>query len=693
MSCVSVNCNQNLALDPYKRVCYSQGLVLGVDEFVQEEIYFLEQHRWHNRGLHGYGTVCGLEVQVRDTVSEGPEIFVAPGMALDPQGRRIRVAAAQCARINEWLARFGGELGSPVAVGSPDAVTLFLRLCYRECSTDRVPIPSGPCRTEDEASVPSRVLDDFRLELTTSPPDQTEADTVREFARLLRSIEFTDADPPTLTAERLQDLVRALGSPGSPPTPLPAGSPDEPLRVSPADAEEYLRAAFRVWVTEVRPGLLPDAGNCSGGPPAEGCVLLAQLSFPVAGGPTGLVVDGDAAAVEVSEAERPFLLHTQLIQELFLGGGLAPGQGGVDEHGQLLGLEDDDHPQYLLVDPLSRALIQDLDAAGNRVVDLAEGVDPGDAMPMGQPAGGDLDGVLPAPRVVRIQGRDVADLPPADQDVLTWNNNRWEPRAIPQPPGSPQGPTNFEERLVRIFALSWRHNVAHDFFFLLDGQVARGVAVAFGMEQAGDANVRIGSGSLDEYSFQLFVEDATSLLLQRLRVQPRQIVPIDPVVAAGATHFVAGQTLPGPFAPAVLLTFDPGILGQLRSAHVYVELHGDQVMDEGLAGDPRAIDAEFVRGELPTGDRPAASRLGLQGGRFTSWFRHSLERGGPPFDFREVTFDELVANNVPRNAAEGIISLRAERGGEIRGLDDLRDARGVGDATLGVLRRVIDLPR
>jgi hypothetical protein len=35
---------------------------------------------------------------------------------------------------------------------------------------------------------------------------------------------------------------------------------------------------------------------------------------------------------------------------------------------------------------------------------------------------------------------------------------------------------------------------------------------------------------------------------------------------------------------------------------------------------PRAIDAEFVRAELPTGDRPKGSPFGIQGGLFESWF-------------------------------------------------------------------------
>ena len=45
-------------------------------------------------------------------------------------------------------------------------------------------------------------------------------------------------------------------------------------------------------------------------------------------------------------------------------------------------------------------------------------------------------------------------------------------------------------------------------------------------------------------------------------------------------------------------------------------LRGDFVIDET----GRAVDAEFVRAELPTGDRPAGSEYGIQGGLFESWF-------------------------------------------------------------------------
>ena len=69
---------------------------------------------------------------------------------------------------------------------------------------------------------------------------------------------------------------------------------------------------------------------------------------------------------------------------------------------------------------------------------------------------------------------------------------------------------------------------------------------------------------------------------------------------------------------------DNGTLRFTRSEteinELWIHLRGDFVLDNKDPAQARAIDAEFVRGELPTGDRPRGSNFGLQGGTFESWF-------------------------------------------------------------------------
>jgi Helix-hairpin-helix motif len=333
-------------LDPHKRVRYSTGLVLGVDEFNQEQLYLMERDRLHQRALHGYGTVLGLGVAVRDGADGRPEVVVAPGMAVTPRGESVCVPRAQCARLDDWLTAHAAELpgiGSPPLssppgsppLGSPAGpLSLWLVLCPRDCETDPVPVLGDPCRTAEDMTVPSRLADDFCLELRLAPPEQQEEEAVRLLGALLRAVVVSATPGPggVLTPEELADWVRRMAPAGSPPVlptldellgPLPGSPPASPpagpaladLTLHPDDADAARAAAWRAWITAVRPLLAAAAAGCADG--GEACVLLGRFDFDVAETADGPEVAG---AVSLDEEDRPWLLHTRLLQEWAPGG-------------------------------------------------------------------------------------------------------------------------------------------------------------------------------------------------------------------------------------------------------------------------------------------------------------------------------------------------------------------------------------
>jgi hypothetical protein len=319
--------------DPSKRVNYVLGMVLGVDDFTQEFAYLSGRDQWLARDLFGYGAICGLRVAAEPS-GRGPRIAVSSGAALNGLGQLICVKPAQCAYLNDWLAANKAALLN-LGLSPPNAnLRLYVTLCYRECKVDPIPIPGEPCRTEEDLMAPSRLADDFQLELRLTAPDQREYDLVREFVDWLRqAVHISDGPGPFTTlsdflaeirkAARLDDPL-FLSPPGQPHFAL--GSPLVSLQIPSAAAPDYLRAALRLWTTEIRPRVhvsAPGSTGCCGdaapAPSADGCLLLAQVDVPiVAVGPSNDWMVHDQFPVVVSEHRRPFLLHTGLLQELLM---------------------------------------------------------------------------------------------------------------------------------------------------------------------------------------------------------------------------------------------------------------------------------------------------------------------------------------------------------------------------------------
>ncbi len=318
--------------DPNKHVNYTFGMLLGVDDFKQEFAYLSGRDQWMARDAVGYGTLCGLRVSL-DQTTKGPRLSVTSGSALSPRGQLLCVRPAQCAYLNDWLT--ANQQPVQDAFSSPlGPLKLYLVLCYRDCPVDPVPIAGEPCRSADDLMKPSRLVDDFRLELHLSPPVQLEEDAIRDFVEWMNQIEITDNQGTFASLEDFENALRSAlvptGSPIDPGTFFLFGSPLAGIRIHAADACQYLNAALRIWVTEIRPffhSYWPAAG-CSCGndlnnppPAADECLLLAELDVPLVNVGPGInwQVD-DTNPVIIDESRRPILLHTRMLQEWMLCG-------------------------------------------------------------------------------------------------------------------------------------------------------------------------------------------------------------------------------------------------------------------------------------------------------------------------------------------------------------------------------------
>jgi hypothetical protein len=128
-------------IESLKRTRYFVGRVLTIDDFECEQTYFLDRARRHNRFMHGWGVVTGLEVRMT-----GPdEVRVNSGFAVDCAGNDIVVATPACAKIISAKTK------------------LFVALSYKEVEESMTPTPGA----DTQASI---ICECFELKLLETNP-------------------------------------------------------------------------------------------------------------------------------------------------------------------------------------------------------------------------------------------------------------------------------------------------------------------------------------------------------------------------------------------------------------------------------------------------------------------------------------------------------------------------------------------
>ncbi len=133
--------------DQIDRPNFFNGQLLTAADFTDEQEYFRQKLKRHNRFLHGSGVVHGLELTL-----QGNLVVVQPGLALDCAGNEIFVAKVQLADL-------------------PDEIRdLYVVIAYNEYGTDNVPVVGGASEVPGETVQPSRIVEGFALGFSTELP-------------------------------------------------------------------------------------------------------------------------------------------------------------------------------------------------------------------------------------------------------------------------------------------------------------------------------------------------------------------------------------------------------------------------------------------------------------------------------------------------------------------------------------------
>lgn len=154
---------------------FGQQLV-GPEDLTQDQIYFREKLRRHNRMMHGWGVVCGA------CVRRGPgncSLVIEPGYILGPQGDEIVISEnveidACSAGIDEAV----GCCGPSVDPWCDDAQrrcaagTVYLAVRFDECLARPVRSLAGNCGggCADDDCEHSRIRDGFAWSLLSELP-------------------------------------------------------------------------------------------------------------------------------------------------------------------------------------------------------------------------------------------------------------------------------------------------------------------------------------------------------------------------------------------------------------------------------------------------------------------------------------------------------------------------------------------
>jgi hypothetical protein len=153
-------------LMPFARNNYFTGKMLLERDFRDEQAFHAEKLRWHQSRLHGTGVVCGLQVMHHHNANCRTRLVeIEPGGALDCAGHTILVTRRECFDV----------AAAPAVKKLWDSQdkqphTLQIRIRYRECDAENVPVLYDECSSTEPRCEPNRIVETFEFDVLVDPP-------------------------------------------------------------------------------------------------------------------------------------------------------------------------------------------------------------------------------------------------------------------------------------------------------------------------------------------------------------------------------------------------------------------------------------------------------------------------------------------------------------------------------------------
>lgn len=159
-----------------ERTRFFPGQLITPEDLIQDQIYFREKNRRHNRLIHGWGIVCGGQVTPG---KQDCEVIIEPGYILGPYGdeiyidREITVNLCQEGVDGNVLSPCGENLDpwcSNVQVDRPSGQPLYIAIRYAECQTRPVRVATMGCGCNELECEYSRIQDSYAVKVLTKLP-------------------------------------------------------------------------------------------------------------------------------------------------------------------------------------------------------------------------------------------------------------------------------------------------------------------------------------------------------------------------------------------------------------------------------------------------------------------------------------------------------------------------------------------